>query len=66
MDFKEMIGKLEDTHGCLQNLDVRTSRENVMLLANCMVQLEEVMAALTEKDRQTGVQTETVASGEEE
>lgn len=66
MDFKEMIGKLEETHGCLQNLDVRPSRENVMLLANCMVQLEDVMAALNEKDRLTGEQAVAGASGEEE
>lgn len=61
MNYAEMIRKLKETDGCLQSLNIRSSRENVMLLANCMVQMDEIIAYLNERAEHA----ETGTSGEE-
>lgn len=61
--MREIIKHLNEVYTSIQNLEIQPTRTNIMLLANCIVHLEEAMESI-EKAVKDGASEETVEPGE--
>lgn len=61
--MREILKHLNEVYTSIQNLDIQPTRTNIMLLANCIVHLEEAKESI-EKAVKDGAIEETGEPGE--